>query len=450
MGRKILRIFIFLILIITSFTLICFGVYFNKISKPRYLYRTGIDVFTKNIDNFIQVDDKYILNNSYTIDGVVDFNISSDIYTLDKVNNEIDLEKSKLINNYNNLNIKYSISQNFKDKKLLLKLNENLKDEKLLEEKYYIFNSTKYFFVNGILSNYINEGSNNYFESISSDNTLNDNINYLYNFILDSISDNMEQDAFNTYTEININNKDLRALKISYDLNNKSYIDLLNGILDDLKNDEKSYKILSSIDVNFKKRKVSNKNDFLNSNEKYYINVYCDSRIYKPLKYEIVYHNKNDIKSYSYEGDYKKGLFYYSSNGNLEYKANLNANSRKVEITVYDKLEKKVGDIKIDNRDKSFNLDLRLNKNSYNLEYTSNISNFKKNTSYNNNIILNFKFIKDKENAVNGKININNYVMFDSKIDEDVSNAILKSTLNEETNNKLDNLYNSVLERMKK
>ena len=204
MGKKIFKFLIILILITTSFTLIYFGYTLNKLSKPSYLYKTGLKVFTDNIDKFMLNDDKYRFGNTYTIDGDASFDMTSDIYLLEKVNN------------YNNLDIKYSFSQDFKNKKLLFKIDESIKDEKILDSKYYVYNSTKYYFVNGILSNYVNEGSNNYFESISSENTLNDNIDYLYKFIIDSISNNMEKGSFESKSNININGTDVDVLKITF------------------------------------------------------------------------------------------------------------------------------------------------------------------------------------------------------------------------------------------
>ena len=224
----------------------------------------------------------------------------------------------------------------------------------------------------------------------------------------------------------------------------------MNGILDDLKNDEEAYKIISSVDSDFKNKKLSNKDGFLKSNEKYYINVYCDKKFYKPLKYEVSYHNKDNVKTYTYEGNSKKGVFCYSINGDLEYKANLNSSNTKTNIVVYDNMDEKIGSIKIDDKDKSIYLDLKLKNKTYNFEYNSTYSDYKKNNSYNHDIIVNFKIMKEEKNELSGSININNSIKYDSKIDEDVSNAKLRSSLDEDTNNKLDNLYNDVMERMKK
>lgn len=450
MGKKIFKFLIILVLITTSFTLIYFGYSLNKLSKPSYLYKTGLKVFTDNIDKFMLNDDKYRFGNTYTIDGDASFDITSDIYLLEKVNNDKDIEKSKIINNYNNLDIKYSLSQDFKNKKLLFKIDESIKDEKILDSKYYVFNSTKYYFVNGILSNYVNEGSNNYFESISSENTLNDNIDYLYKFIIDSISNNMEKGSSESKSNININGTDVDVLKITFELNKKSYIDLMNGILDDLKNDEEAYKIISSVDSDFKNKKLSNKDGFLKSNEKYYINVYCDKKFYKPLKYEISYHNKDNVKTYSYEGNSKKGIFCYSVNGDLEYKADLNSGNTKTNIAVYNNIDEKIGSIKIDNNDKSIYLNLKLKNKTYNFEYNSTYSDYKKNNFYNHSIIINFIIMKESKNELSGNIVINNNIKYESKIDEDVSNAKLRSSLDEDVNNRLDNLYNTIMERMKK
>ena len=56
--------------------------------------------------------------------------------------------------------------------------------------------------------------------------------------------------------------------------------------------------------------------------------------------------------------------------------------------------------------------------------------------------------IEDSVNKVEGTYNLNYTVTNKTKIDEDISNAVLKSTLTEEESNKLDNIYDIVRTRL--
>ena len=132
----------------------------------------------------------------------------------------------------------------------------------ILNTKYYINESTKYFYVKNIVDNYINYGSCNYFENINTNTTEKDNINYLYNFIINSIKNNLNDKYFTKKEE---NNNYIVILKID----NDNLKDILSNILKDLKEDKKSRKILDNINKNILNTKIKEEDIYLEKEEYY-------------------------------------------------------------------------------------------------------------------------------------------------------------------------------------
>ena len=277
-------------------------------------------------------------------------------------------------------------------------------------------------------------------------------VDYLYDFISTSLANNLEKDTTIIKTNLNIKNKDLEVEKLSYEFDNKSIIKLLNGVLSDLKNDEKAYKILSNADRDFKKRKVSETSSYLEKDEKYILNVFCSKFFYKPLRYEVIYHNKNDIKMFSYEGNSKKGDLFYTENGELKYKVDIENKNNNISMNVFNNIDKDLGSIKIE-RDINgllFDANLKLEDNIYEIVGSSKYYDYKERESYSNDITVSFKVSEKQVNVVSGEIVFNNKVKASSEINEEIDKVILKSKLDEDTNKKLDNLYDDIKERLKK
>ena len=98
-----------------------------------------------------------------------------------------------LINNLNNSETNFKIQKNASKNTGYIELNQKIGEEDIIDAKYYISDSTKYYFVKGIVDTYINDGGCNYFESINTNTTEKDNINYLYNTIIRSIKNNLKE-----------------------------------------------------------------------------------------------------------------------------------------------------------------------------------------------------------------------------------------------------------------
>ena len=65
----------------------------------------------------------------------------------------------KLLNNLGKTKNTITIKQDKTNKKAYLELDSNLNSTKLINTKYLIENSTEYYFVEGFLNTYVNNGS---------------------------------------------------------------------------------------------------------------------------------------------------------------------------------------------------------------------------------------------------------------------------------------------------
>ena len=359
-----------------------------------------------------------------------------------------------MINNLNDTTINYKLMQDINNKKIYSEVKTNIGTQNVLYNKLLVENATKYYFINSVYSNYINGGSCNYFESLTEENTTKDNIDYLYNFILKSLKNNLKEEYFekNKVNE-NILNKDTDVYQISLTIDDKRVKDILSCILDDLKNDKRSYSILSSSDNNFKKRKVNYNKRILDKKESYTINVFISKSLYKPLKYEIVHILNNDVKSYSYEGSLSVGTIYCIDNGTIKYIGSTIINDKSITIKFSDYLKNDVGILKYEKGVNSSNLNLLFNNGtkSYDLVISSKFINYnKKNKSYINSISSSFKVTDKKIVVVSGNVKIDNKVSSVVKIDEDTTGAILNSKLSNVAVSKKKNLYNNLRARYEK
>ncbi len=450
MKSKVVIILFLILIVFVAFSLIYTGIYFDKISKPNYIYSQGIDIIKNQSKNILELNPKYDLGDTFTIEGTYKSTTKSEyVYNKSKTDPEY-VKKLNMINNSNNLTTTFKISENAKEESSLLEVISKTNTKDILTAKYYINNSTEYLLVNGIVKNYVNEGSSNYFEILDEENTTKSNINYLYNFIFESLKNNLKEDYFeiyNTNTNIGLNNQEVN--KVTLELTDKRVKEILNNILKDLKSDEKAYKILSSIDENFKSTKVNTKKKYLKNKETITFSIYTSKLFNNPLKYEIVHLNGDKKDSLVYIGNDKKGTFSYIKDNEVKYSMDTTITDKKITLDIKDTVGKKIGNLAYQKDENTMSIigNVELDKMTYDINYSSKYKDIKKN-SYSNEKILQIKIMDNLISKIDGEYVLNYTVNNKSKIEEDISTALLKSTLTEEENKKLDNLYDIVKERL--
>ena len=247
MKKKIIIAIIILILLSLSGYLIYIGIKMDKNSKPSVIYGKVIDNLSARLKEISKIDSNYNFGDSFSIDGTLDLDLTSEYYINESKTDPEYLKKNNILKNISNMNIKYNVKQDNKNDKLFLSIDEKINDKEVLSAKYLTENSTKYYFVNEITKNYINVGSSNYFETLDENNTTITNIDYLYDTIINSIKNYLKDEYFDiTQTEEDIKNKRIRDTEIDIRYNNERIIDLQKAILNDMKNDSRAANILNS------------------------------------------------------------------------------------------------------------------------------------------------------------------------------------------------------------
>ncbi len=450
MIKKVFKVLFFLFFVLFAIFLICFGFYIQNISSPKYIYKSGMSKVMNTFVDYLSYDNDYVFGDNFNIDGNLALNISNDVYKNKALYDSEYLKKNNLINNLSNMEINYRISQNRKSKQLFLSLNEQMENNIIFNGNYLVDDSTKYYLVNSIDKNYINAGNNNYFEMFGENETTISNFRYLYEFIIDSLSLNMQEGTVVYESNIDISDKDCDVRQISYKFTNDSVIKLFNSVVKDMKKDERANKIMSSIYPDFSGFRLSNNDNILKKNESYTLNIYTGKIFGNPLRYEVVYINGDNKKVYTYEGDDTSGIFYYSVNDEARYSAKYSSDNKNIKMVFFDRLSENVGKLVL-SRDKNgvkVNSSMDIEGKSYDINYSSKNSNLLKHKSFDNQKSLTLKIINGSTIELSFDAILTSTISSDTDIREDISGAILKSTLSDDKKTTLQNLYDDVKMRL--
>ena len=449
MNKKIVLVIVFCFSIIS----ISIGLYINNLSKPKNILKESIFFIHNQGKKYLLSDEILYVGDNYTSKSSIDFNLNSEYYLRDSKSNEDSLKKYNFIKNISNMNTNLLIKQDVKNEIKYMELSQKIGDEDIFGYKRLIDNSTEYYFINGILNNYVNNGTCNYFESLSEENTTRSNAIYLYDFIFNSLQNNMKDEYFDSYDIIeSINSKNINVHKITIKFNNKNVREILNNILKDLKNDKKANNILSSVYSDFNKYKVKDKINFFSKDEYYELSIYTSKFLCKPLKYELIHMNGDVKEKHIIEKNNNSFDYYYLENDSVSYNVNVVVNDNSILGKIYNSSSKEIGEflLEIKDNNKYFNYTFDDSINKIGLKYSSKYDKVKNNTSYVNTKILDINYLVNKEIKLSGNVKFINEVSNKVKIDEDVNSPILYSKLDEEVKNKINNKFNDVKTRLER
>ncbi len=437
---------------ILSLILLSLGFYFEYIVNEKRILKKSLNNFLENVVevvNMFEFDTG--LENNYT--NTSEITITSNSYNNHnflinkKINNnqEYTLNLANISKNLNEVKTNIKIVNDIKNKKRFFSLQSKINEENFLTYKKLIENSTDYYYVDGFLNTYINNGNNNYFEAINEKNNSLDNAKYLSEFIIESIFNNIETSTFDKTKEtIDILGKTKKYNKLAITIDNEMIEKLKKKIIKDLKNDDKANNIIiatgkdiENIDYNI-----------LPKNSKIIYNIYTDNYTYKIKKYEIIYIGENKTITLTYEcKDNNKGigtLLIDSTKYTYEY---INK-ERSKEIKIYSN-DKETGRIIIEKTKTGiiFDTNLSVDNKEITVNYIMNILNLKKNKSYNKEQQLTIRAEINKE-PLNLDIVIDSKVTNKTKIEEDTKTSVIEKTISKEEKDRLNNILMEKLIRL--
>lgn len=447
-----LQTLVFVLLLITiAVGLIFLGCEYYNITRKNYPFGVVIDSLWSKYVDIARVDEKYYFGDNFSIRGDIDVNVNSgDLFTKALTDPEY-LKKYNALHNLNNMDINYNLQHDTENRRLLFELNEKIINEEILNYKYLVDDSTGYVYIKDILDGFINGGNDNYFEMITVKENTKSNRNYLYNFIRSSLKKNISSDYI-TGSDVDtyIDNKNVSTGLVSLRLDNKTVRNIFNGVISDIKDDDRANLIMSSIFDDFSKYKINDKVKYFNKNESYTINIYTSKVLHKPLKIEVVHVDKKNRESISYEGDLDEGFFYYVLDNNVKYSAKYESTKGKSLIDIFNAGGKKIGGVNVtyDKNNVMILANGEFDKKIFDISYSSKHKNYKNDKSFDIERLLELKIMDGESEILNGDIQYNMSIEKGANVRADVSEAVLLSTLDETNKNKYDNLNDLVREKL--
>lgn len=180
-----------------------------------------------------------------------------------------------IINNLNSSSFNYQYRLDTEAKKMYLEGSLVQNAAETLGINFYQNENISYIFLRNIFDKYIMINDNDIFTYLEENQKAIDDINYIYDKVVESLGNNITSDDIKVSTENN-------EKKISLELDEKRLNEISNNIINDLKNDNRAKEILGE---NIDNLDTSNDNND------------SDSKSY--LAYNI-YLNKNDIATYEF------------------------------------------------------------------------------------------------------------------------------------------------------
>lgn len=417
-------------LIIIGLILAVAGGVLTYLTSPKYVATTAIKQVQDAMTSLVNQRTETGLEDNYKTTGTIDFNLTSDYFaslsTLDPEYATI----SNLLRNLTATENNITLVQDKDNKRLFVNYDSKLNGQNLINAKYLVEDATEYYHLEGVTPSYINNGNNNYFESLNSATTTNENITYIIEKVAESAINNLKDEYLSTKYEDNY-----KVIMIT--LSNKQKAEYINNILQDLKQDSKANQILTGYNSEFSSLKVSEKD--LEGTDNLDIYIYLDQLTTQVKRYEIypsdgeeiVYSKEDgqDVLSFV-SGDEKSGQDVEKINFTIT------KSGEKTDVAITDQDNTSLGSISITKTSTSYDIIMNFTSGTtvINLGYNSQLTNLEKASSYNKNTTLTINISADATTIIDGTITYNTTTTSDTSITEDISTSQLASTLTEEQN----------------
>ena len=434
-------------IILLAFISIGVGCYLNYLGNSKRIFANAIEKLDSNVKNIITptkietgIDDNYTIQSDIKIK--IEDNLLQTLATSDPSYQAL----INVLNNLNNTENAFQLIQDKAEKKLFLSYTSKLNNEELFSLNYLIENATQYYYIPSLLDFYINNGNSNYFESLDSTTTEKENLIYLYNFVLDSLKNNLKQEYFEkSMEETEISGETKNYTKVSFILNNAIAQEIASNILKDLKNDSKASKILTSINSDFPNTKISSNTNIIN--QEITLDVYTDNAVFQIKKYDI--HWGDDVNHYQIQYEEETGNGSIRINDQEAIQFQITQTDSKYQMELFQK-EELIGTIKIENTETDQMISLDVFADNYQLtgSYQAKISDVEKGKSYQLENNLEFKIITPDQKTSRYGVTIHSTITKESNIAVDVSNSVLASSITEEQIQNYQNYWLSITNKL--
>ena len=268
-------------------------------------------------------------------------------------------------------------------------------------------------------------------------------------YTVKSAINSLEDNNFKKSTvEMTINGTKDKYLKTSLKIDQKKMLDIEKKVLESLKNDSKASQILTGLFPEFSKTKITNSDNLLSEGEELTLNVYTDKFGLSIKKYEVVNTLDDTTTSYVYEPTSEnEGTFYIIDNNQIMAKIIYTGKDNDMTFKLLTSTDEEIGKIDISLKDTSTKIEYTAKSESgtQSASYTSTLIDIKKNNSYSEKIEISYRQATPESEILNFNLTLDSKVSSKVKIEEDVSNSILSSTLTDEDKEKFTNVLSDII-----
>ena len=420
---------IIFLLFLVALLFIVLGIYLSYTGDSKKIIEETIINITNTMSNVTNKEDRLYLNDSFSLES----NIKT-TSKLDETNEDIK-DYIDFINNISKIETNITVIQDKENEELFYSIEAKKNNENYINYRYLINDSTGYYYNDYITNKYINVGNNNYFETLKQDATTIDNIEYLKECIIESLSNNLATDySSKTQEETEYNNTYVQANRLSIDLDNKKLNKLYKSVIKDLKKDEKASFILNNYFEGFEDKTIENRK-FLEKKESIRINIYTTGLTNSFIKLEIIKKNNTEEKRINYEKiDEGKEILYIISKNRVDYRFEINeVKEGQYDISVYNNKGNDIGTIKITKTGKEKIIDVLINTNNKRLDIDYKYSLDKVNEKkFNETVSLDIKYLVKNKNVLTLSSEVNNKYNKKKEIKANYKDSILEKKLTEE------------------
>lgn len=415
--NKIFGILLLLIAVIA----IGAGIFLTYITSPKFIATETIKKMSENIVSFMDNNKTDTgLEENYKKTSTVTMNLQSDYLTTLSQTDPSMVPYANLLRNLTNTTSTTTMVQDIENSRLFLDYNTTLNEEPLINLKYLVENSTEYYYIDGVSETYINNGNNNYFESLNSETSINDNTKYLIEKVGESLASHIEDNYLSSSYESDYK-------KITITLTEDDLVTVVNNVLSDLKKDSKASKILSGYNESFNDFEISK--DMISGLGTVEFNIYIDKVLGTVKKYDMNLEESKIELSYDDSTDQKE-LELIANNESVG-KVQFSTNDGNITLNIVDDSNNVVGTISTTKTSTNYDIimNLTLDTTIIDINYNNQITNLKKNTSYDSTTNIAINISSNNTTLINGTINITSNITNDTRIEEDTSTSVLASTL---------------------
>lgn len=405
-------------LIVLGLILIAGGGVLTYFSSPSYVSKTVIKEFGQKATELMNSRIETGLEDNYKTTSNIKMNLKSDYFSALATMDPSYAMISNLLNNLSNTENNITMVQDKENKKLFFNLDSKLSGQSLINTKYLVENATAYYSIDGVTNTYVNNGNNNYFESLNSSTTTNENLKYLIEKIAESMANNLEESYLSeSYTD------EYKVITIT--LTEQNIVTYGNKIINDLKNDEKANQIMTGYNANFSEVKLTEKDVTGTGTIK--VNIYLDKILSQVSQYELELGNGNKCIYYKENGKEIVELISEEETTTLE----IEKHGEKTEINIKDGSNASLGTVTISQTSTNYDIVANITSEEATLDFGYNyqITNLKKSTSYDSAATITIKMTAQNTTIIDGTITVTGQTTNDTTISEDTSSSVLASTL---------------------